>query len=75
MDNKIDKLEISRDDLIRLVKFLEKSNELFHQPMNFKDATIVEKFATLQYPEIKHLYYDVFTHIIPDDLKKELWGL
>lgn len=73
MDSKVDKIEITRDDLIRLIKFIESSNELFHQPMHYKDSAIVEKFAVLQYPEIKHLYYTVFTDIIPNDLKKELW--
>lgn len=75
MDNKIDKIEISRSDLVRLVKFVEESNKLFHQQMSYTDASIVEKFAVVQYPEIRHLYYKVFDEIIPDDLKKELWEI
>jgi hypothetical protein len=73
MENKVDEIKISRVDLIRLVKFVEEANHLFHQPLYFQDAEIVNKFAKTNYPEIHHLYYTVLTDVIPKDLKKELW--
>ncbi len=68
-------ITILRADLIRLIKFIEESNSLFHQPMWYKDTSIVEKFAHSQYPEIRHLLYKVLTNVVPDDIKKELWDI
>jgi len=75
MDKDIEKIEISRSDLIRLTKFIEESNKLFHQQMRYRDQDIVQKFATEQYPEIRYLLYDLFTKMLPADIKKELWDI
>ena len=75
MENRVDEIKISRNDLIRLVKFVEEANDLFHQSMYYENSEVVKKFAKENYPEIRHLYYKVFDDIIPNDLKKELWDI
>ena len=75
MNKDIEKIEISRSDLIRLTKFIEESNKLFHQQMRYRDQDIVQKFATEQYPEIRYLLYDLFMKMLPADIKKELWDI
>lgn len=75
MDKDTRKIAIAKDDLIRIIRFVEESQKLFHQPMHYLEQDIVEKFVAMQYPEIRYIYYDLFDEIIPNDIKKELWGI
>ena len=75
MADKIEKIEISKADLIRLVKFIESSNDFFHQPMKYEEKSQVLDFAKTQYPEIHHLYYKVLDKVLSAEIKKELWDI
>jgi len=66
------KIEIELDEARRVLDLLEKVNDLFHQPMKFKDTAQVESFANENYQEIKSLYYDVAWDWMPEDVKEDI---
>ncbi len=66
------KVEIELDEARRVLDLLEKVNDLFHQPMKFKDAVQVEAFANENYQEIRLLYYDVVWDWMPEDVKEDI---
>jgi len=52
-------VQITESELLELVKFMERANELFHQRMNYSDAEEISKFTSDNCPLIEKYYYDV----------------
>ena len=67
-----DKTQIKTQDLLRIYKLLEEVNDLFHQPLKYKNAEAVEKFAESHYPEIRDLYYEVVWNYLPPKIQQNL---
>jgi hypothetical protein len=67
-------LTIDLDEAIRVFRLLEKMNQLFHQPMAYKDEVLLEKFATENYPEIRTLYYNTVWDWLPENTQQEIEG-
>lgn len=65
-------VQITESELLELYKFMEKANELFHQPMNYSNADKVSKFASNNYPLIKKYYYDVLWDKLPEQVKEKI---
>ena len=67
-----DRLEIKTDEVVRLYKLLEEMNDLFHQPMKYKNSDVVERFSDENYAEIKDLYYNVVWNWLPLEVKDKI---
>jgi len=52
-------VQITESELLELVKFMERANELFHQRMNYSDAEEISKFTSDNCPLIEKYFYDV----------------
>ena len=65
-------VQLTEGELLELYKFMEKANELFHQPMNYSDAEKIAKFGQENYPTIKKYYYDVLWDKLPDKVKENI---
>lgn len=65
-------INISSAEAKRVFDLLEKVNDLFHQPMKYKDSGVVESFVDVNYQEIKSLYYKVVWNWLPEDLQSEI---
>ena len=46
-------VQLTEAELLELYGFMEKANELFHQPMNYSDSDKVAKFGQENYPLIR----------------------
>jgi hypothetical protein len=68
------KLTIDLDEAIRVFRLLEKANQLFHQPMAYKDVETVAKFSDENYQEIKALYYNVVWDWLPEEVQASISG-
>lgn len=66
------KLEIKTDEAVRIFKLLEDMNDLFHQPMKYKNAEVVEQFSLENYDEIKDLYYNVVWNWLPLEIRNKI---
>ena len=53
-------VQLTEAELLELYRFMEKANELFHQPMNYSDADKIAQFGQENYPTIKKYYYKIF---------------
>ncbi|RZF90192.1 hypothetical protein EXT42_17205 [Pseudoalteromonas sp. CO302Y] len=62
----------SDEELIELFEFFDKTNKVFHQPLNYGSKEIIEEFATSQYPIIKKYYYEVLWEKLPAKYKERL---
>ncbi|GGQ02505.1 hypothetical protein [Shewanella ulleungensis] len=69
-----EEISFSVDEVLRVFRFLENSNELFHQPMRYEDKDIVQKFAKDNYPEIRELYYRTIWNKLPKYIQDEITG-
>ena len=65
-------IKLSGNELKQLYEFMEEANELFHQPLNYKDSKIVEAFATKNYPIIRKFYYEVLWDKLPQEEKDRI---
>ena len=65
-------VQFTEAQLLELYGFMEKANELFHQPMNYSDTDKVAKFGQENYPIIKKYYYDVLWDKLPDQVKENI---
>lgn len=65
-------IEIDVSEARRVFDLLEKINDLFHQPMKYKDIEVVESFADDNYSEIQELYYNIVWKWFPDDIQEEI---
>jgi hypothetical protein len=65
-------INITQSELIELYKFMEKANEIFHQPMKYRNTAEVEKFVSENYPTIQKFYYDVLWEHLPEDEKNRI---
>ena len=65
-------ITFSVDDVLRIFKFLENSNELFHQPMRYENTEIVKKFANDNYSEIHELYYKTLWDKLPKEIQEKI---
>jgi hypothetical protein len=60
------------NEALRLYAILEKLNQLFHQPSNYRNSALIEKFADDNYPEIHALYYRVVWDWLPKEIQQGL---
>lgn len=65
-------VKLTESELLELYKFMEKANELFHQPMNYSNADKVAEFGSENYPLIKKYYYDVLWDKLPENIKEKI---
>jgi hypothetical protein len=65
-------VSVNLDEVLRVFEFLEAANDLLHQPLKYRDAQQVEKFASEHYQQLKELYYDVVWNWIPEEVREEL---
>ncbi len=65
-------ISIDLEEAKRVFYILEKLQSLTHQPLNYGDSEIVEKFADENDPEIHELYYDGVWDWLPADVQKEM---
>lgn len=63
-------VSISVDEIKEVFELLEKINDLFHQPLSYRETEIVENFANSNYQEIKKLYYDTVWKWLPEEEQK-----
>jgi hypothetical protein len=67
--SKKETINISIAEAEEVFELLEKVNELFHQPMHFKNTELVEKFAEENYQQIEKLYYEVVWNWLPKEIQ------
>ena len=67
-----EEITFSIDEVLRIFRFLENLNELFHQPMHYEDKDIVQKFAKDNYPEIRELYYNTIWDKLPKHIQDKI---
>jgi hypothetical protein len=65
-------INIELDEVCRVFDFLEKVQDLMHQPEKYEDIDIVKKFVEENYSEVKELYYDVVWNWLPNKKKQEI---
>ena len=65
-------IQLSEKELTELYEFMEKANDLFHQPMRYNNLELVSKFADENYPLIKKYYYDVLWDKLPQDIQNKI---
>lgn len=63
-------VSISVEEIKEVFELLEKINDLFHQPLSYRETEIVENFADSNYQEIKKLYYDTVWKWLPEEEQK-----
>lgn len=66
------KIEIDVAEIRRVYGLLEEINDLFHQPMKFRDTGTVETFVKQHYGEIQNLYYQVVWNWLPTEVQEEI---
>ncbi len=64
-DNKDIKIPLS--EIKEVFELLEEVQDLFHQPMKYKDEKVTEKFANENYNKIKKLYYETVWNWLPKE--------
>ena len=67
-----EKITFTLDEVLKIFNLIENTNELFHQPMRYKDTEIVEKFAKENYPTISELYYKTLWDKLPEEIQKKI---
>jgi hypothetical protein len=65
-------IQFTEEELIELYGFMEKANELFHQPMNYSNSELISKFADDNYPLFRKYYYDVLWDKLPKELQEKI---
>jgi hypothetical protein len=63
---------VDLDEVRQVFDFLEEAHDLLHQPLKYKDASVVEKFAEQHYEKVKRLYYEVVWSWLPPDVQQEI---
>ena len=61
-------VQLTEAELLELYKFMEKANELFHQPMNYSDADKIAKFEQENYPTIKKVLWDKLSDKVKENI-------
>jgi len=69
-----EEITLTVEEVLRVYKFLEKTNDLFHQPMRYEDSEVVKKFADDNYPEIRELYYELLWDKLPKKVQDKITG-
>jgi hypothetical protein len=65
-------IQIPLDEAIRVFRFLERANDLMHQPMGYQDPQQVEAFVEANYPELRELYYRIVWNWLPAQAKARI---
>ncbi|GAB5391448.1 MAG: hypothetical protein Altm2KO_35990 [Alteromonas macleodii] len=67
-----DVIIFTKEELIELYEFFDKTNRIFHQPMNYGNEACIAEFASSQYPTIKKFYYETLWDKLPKDYKENI---
>ena len=63
-------IPIPVSEIKEVFELLEQMNDLFHQPLNYQNSELMNKFAEDKYPEIRKLYYETVWKWLPEEEKK-----
>lgn len=63
---------MTKEELIRLYKLMEKLNWFFHQEMHYLDKDTAEQIARECYPEIREFTYEILWKSLPQKVQEQL---
>jgi hypothetical protein len=65
-------IEVPLNEVRRVFDFLTKAHDLMHQPFNYTNSQVVEKFVEDNYEEVKELYYKIVWNWFPADMQRRI---